>query len=159
MLDRIKLNGCDECSGICCLNPPELRSIEELALAHKLKAKILGLKVDTDKYILTIAKDVNTKACKFLDMETGKCSIYENRFEACRLLECKITNDNGVSVDDFMEGKIGMPKKASEPYYFKKADIKRYGVKVADKDYIIKKAFLTDMEDYARLAIPILTKQ
>ena len=150
---RFKIKDCSECNGLCCINPPEVRSLEELKFATQNKAKVLGLKVDTNRYILTIAKEDG--ACKFLNKENGECSVYENRFEACKLLDCKLISENGITLEEFKNGAIGIKKEYSKPVFFDKKTIKRYKVKIADKDYILKKAFLTDIEDYLNRALPM----
>ena len=151
---KLRLNDCSECNGICCLNPPEIRSLEELKFALQHKAKIFAYKEATNKYLLTVAKE--NGVCKFLNRENGECSIYDNRFEACKLFDCKLLSDDGISVADFKMGKLGVKKETSKPVYFDRKTIRRYKIKRASKDYIIQKAFATSVEEYASMFLPMI---
>ena len=87
---------CNDCFGICCINPPLLRTFEEGMRAKRLGAPIVAYPVDGG-YMICIEK--RRDVCPFLDMETGTCSIYEERFSACRSYQCGLLKlDHGVAV-------------------------------------------------------------
>ena len=79
---------CSKCGGMCCINPPLLRTFEEGMFAKKLGVEIVASQHGENEYLIAIAKSKDV--CPFLDRETGNCSIYDNRFESCRAYECKL---------------------------------------------------------------------
>jgi Fe-S-cluster containining protein len=87
---------CSRCTGVCCLTPPALYE-EEIAKAYSLKPDItiIAVEIKDNKYAVSIAKDSETDTCPFL--VEGKCSIYNDRFKACRDYTCKAL-DNTVEL-------------------------------------------------------------
>ena len=69
---------CNQCFGLCCFNPPQLSSKEEIKKALKYKVHIICIKL-SGEYMCAITKNQKDQ-CPFLD-ENNKCSIYDNRFE------------------------------------------------------------------------------
>jgi len=91
---------CGKCSGICCINPPELRDIEEINKVLSFGVKILIIKdFESDSVIGAGIEKINGK-CPFLN-DKGKCDIYENRFGACRDFECKAKKNNKFEFHKF----------------------------------------------------------
>jgi len=156
MKDYFKLDSCSQCDGLCCLNPPEIRSVKELSFAIQNGAKPLALQLDRNKFIVTLARDTRG-SCNFLS-DTGDCTIYENRFEACRLLNCKIISNTGIDTNSLFRGRVGEDREASEPFYFDKKTIKNFKVEVADQQTIMKKAFLVDLIPYVKRVSELISR-
>jgi len=155
-MSYFKLNNCSQCDGLCCLNPPEIKSVNELSFAIQNGAKPMALQVEKNKFVITLARDERGN-CNFLS-DTGECTIYENRFEACRLLDCKIISENGIDLLNLLNGKIGEDRKASEPFYVDKKTIKSFKVEVADQQTIMEKAFLIDLDLYLKRVNNLVSK-
>jgi Fe-S-cluster containining protein len=97
--DSIKLD-CKKCGGLCCSNPPELYSLEEVERALKNGASVMYCNIDNNKMYFVV-KAIENK-CPFLDKKDFNCSIYEERFEACKKYECEaLKNNNKINGIDF----------------------------------------------------------
>jgi len=88
--NTIKFN-CNLCNGICCHNPPQIETIEELEFALDNGAKVVCMNFEHDKhkYYLTVLTN-EEKFCPFFDTTSKKCKIYENRFNSCKRYRCQL---------------------------------------------------------------------
>jgi Fe-S-cluster containining protein len=88
--NTIKFN-CSLCNGICCHNPPQIETVEELEFALDNDAKVVCMNFEHDKhkYYFTVLT-TEEKFCPFFDTELKKCKIYENRFNSCKRYRCQL---------------------------------------------------------------------
>ena len=78
---------CEKCGGLCCANPPQLNNFSEIEKALSKNVEVFYNKEDQVGVFFFVVKAIN-KQCPFLDKDF-KCSIYEDRFEACKDYKCK----------------------------------------------------------------------
>jgi len=129
---------CSKCSGICCINPPELRNIEEINKALGFGVKVLIIKDPKSDEILGAGVEKTKGKCPFLN-DKGKCDIYENRFMACEDFECKAKKDNKFEVLKF-QAVFEIEKSsdsASNKMNFKDINIKMLKDKLINSNYEI----------------------
>jgi len=90
---------CNMCKGMCCFNPPALHSKEEIDFALEKGCTLLCIKTNKGYNISIKAKE---EQCPFL--YNGNCSIYKDRFLACKEFNCKALDKNidEVDVNDFI---------------------------------------------------------
>jgi len=155
---------CDDCAGICCLNPPLLKSMEEGLRAKHLGAKIIAVKKENGYMIAIKKKD---DSCPFLDKNTGKCTIYEDRFEACKAYKCNlldfdrriaiavIANAETTITDLLNSGKLF----TEPPPLLSKEDIKKLNAKVIkDRNKLLQAIAATNIGTLNRLLAIIVNK-
>jgi len=138
---------CEKCSGICCVNPPELRNIDEIKKAIDMDVKIY-LIVEGDLVIGAGVAKV-AKKCPFL--ANGKCSIYDERFEACKWFECVSKDEGKFDIREYQKlfrtNKYVKPDKAFKP--IKKDEIVKL-IKIDNIEFVnvaeyVEKNLLTDL--------------
>jgi len=144
---------CDKCSGICCINPPELRDIEEINKALRFGAKVLIIKdFESDRVIGAGVEKINGK-CVFLNNK-GKCDIYENRFKACKDFECSAKIDSKLDIFKFITLFEVDKSKTSGRIDFKNINVEILKDKLINSNYEIvtlieyaKKNIYTDISE------------
>lgn len=125
---------CNDCVGMCCACPPSILSEDEIIFAIASGVRVIAI----DRggvYAICVAKDGPT--CPYLD-NTGKCSIYDNRFDACRAFECSaldeekqaFVRDHGYM--DIIKKLTTNKSKAHDSIYFNRAIISKYKIEVVD---------------------------
>jgi len=93
-MKKITCKGC----GICCLQPPQIETEEELVFAIGQGVDIRRVNINEFTKSGDGGEDSSDKAIYFILRQDGKCpflnehygcDIYENRFSTCRRFECE----------------------------------------------------------------------
>ena len=116
---------CENCHGVCCIAPPMLKNIKEVKKAKKLGVEIVATEAEKGRYMLAIAK--KNDLCPFYIVETGKCGIYDDRFEACKNYRCKwLDEDKKTALNDIknLRFEVLNQKSKGEPYTHSESTIK-----------------------------------
>jgi len=137
---RIKLDNCNECNALCCVNPPMMQSEQEIAFAKSKGVELLAYTKDNYNYYVMIAK--KNGYCPFL--LNNKCSVYDNRFNSCKEYTCKMLGDNGADILKLSLGGEMKPVSSIHPISFSKEVIDRNNIKIASDDEVTNKVFMTD---------------
>jgi len=92
---------CKDCLGVCCFNPPAMASEAEIIKAKKYGAKLVSVKRDRKRFVSIEQEETKEgiKHCPFLEIGTGGCKIYSDRFLACKNFKCKALN---IDIDKFL---------------------------------------------------------
>jgi Fe-S-cluster containining protein len=142
--------GCNLCSGVCCINPPLLRTFEEGMRAKSYGVEIVATPRDTG-YLIAIAKKDDT--CPFL--KNGECSIYDDRFESCKMYECDLKNvtpAEAVIKLVFTPECLNEQPKTVKPKTLTKEQIKIIGADIiTSQDELMQKLALTNPETVMEL--------
>ena len=136
---------CDICRGICCYTPPQLKNKNEYDIAVRNNAKkyIRAFKQSNGKYVLMLIKK-NGK-CPFLD--NGKCKIYNERFEVCRLYKCRDFEKDikePYTLDEFGKNLEEVKKPENTIFEVSKSFIRKENIKVIDFIGLMEKVLLVD---------------
>ena len=127
---------CDDCVGMCCACPPALLSEDEIIFAISSGVRVIALNIGVS-FAVSVAKDGS--ACPYLD-NAGKCSIYDNRFDACRAFEWVALDEEkqvlvrGHGYMDIIRKLTTNRSKAHTPIYFGSEIISKYKIEVVDID-------------------------
>jgi len=151
---------CSQCFGICCVNSPLLRTVEEGLIAKKYGASIVASPVEGGFFI---AIEKRNDACPFLDRKTGECQIYEERFESCRAYRCGLIGmDPDVVASMLLHMKLDalqMGPKTSRPDPLSRSDIRRIGARIIRKrNKLIQSIAATDVATVAELIASFAVK-
>ena len=150
---------CMDCEGICCLNPPQLNSIEEIKRAKDLGAEVVSVEFEPGKFVAVIAQ--KNKMCPFLEKD-GKCSIYDYRFKACREYSCALIGETDQEVFKKLSNphnaiKMFQSKVISMPNFFSRKEIEDNGVKIMKRSEILEKTVKVNLHDFASKVIQLLS--
>jgi len=149
---------CKLCKGICCLNPPSVR-VYEANKAIELGASLISFKTD-EGYYVSVKPDGDM--CPF--WENGECSIYENRFQACRDFECEAMGENPdtlASIDNISVIIKVFKTSKKEPIdkngvFWMKKDIEKYGIPVVEEKEFIEIIMARDLLAFGKLVVESL---
>ena len=153
---------CSKCGGICCANPPLLKTFEEGMKAKKLGVEIVASGDSKGGYFIAIAK--RKDVCPFLDVESGNCKIYEERFESCRVFECKLI---GIKHTEAIKELISNPEEAlnsgkvlsQKPKPLTRSQVRKIGAKVINsKNKLLQKLSATNVSTFSMLMEKMITK-
>ena len=148
---KVKVS-CERCSGVCCINPPSLQSTDEIERALNLGAELVGIDIDYENDIYAVSVRKKEGVCPFL--KDGNCSVYTDRFKACKAFECKGIYDefDVSSFDEVQEAFITNINEKLLPIYFKKNTLDKYGIEIIGIDQAIAELTLTDSNLFMKLA-------
>ena len=141
---------CDNCPGICCINPPTCESIEEIEFAISKGVKLIAFPESKDNYFVML--DRKDGHCPFLNKD-GKCDVYDNRFEVCKKFVCRSCDNeldfpikpeefdfSNVNIDPSFQGKK-----------FSKDIVDKYNIEVEDNERrLIERIYLVSYDFYSK---------
>ena len=159
---------CNTCRGVCCIQPPQLNTKEDLEIAIKHGVKILALKLnDKDRsYILTIDKVEKAyrevKVCPFLN-EESQCDIHGEGFSVCKAFECHFM---GVSTSlvlkappqMLIQGLVDSPLEHREkPILYTLSEVKKLDlVEIIDFKEMMKRVYAVKLEPLLKIVDKII---
>ena len=152
---------CSSCGSICCINPPMLGSFDEIVRAQRFGAEIVALEKMPGKYVVAIAKNTDTDTCPFLTKKG--CSIYENRFNACRSYECGLLGASFGSVVSSL-ARMDLSKlnihdgPTSDPFFVSKSTLKKLGIRPAKYHEALQKTVLSNQKTFILHVVDTIEK-
>ena len=149
---------CELCKGVCCLNPPNVR-VYEGSKAVEMGASLISFRTSRGYYV---SIRPNGDTCPF--WENGNCSVYENRFQACRNFECEMIGKDVreiVSVndvDDMIKSFTASKERSinDDGVFWSEKEIEKYGVSVVEEAEFIRIVMMRDPFVFGRLVIESL---
>jgi hypothetical protein len=144
---------CSKCNGVCCANPPLLRTFEEGMRAKRYGVEIVATGSGESGYMIAIAK--KNDVCPFLSVDTGECLIYENRFASCRVYECGLV---GGDVQYALTQLVTKPEvlneqlKTEKPKPLTGSQVRKIGAKIIrSRKKLLQKISATHIETFIML--------
>ena len=139
---------CEICKGICCYNPPQIADENEYKTAKKyVKEYIRAFKLNNNDYALLLIKNNNNK-CPFL--ENGKCKIYNERFNACKVYRCRDYEKDvkEYSLNEFIENLENTKEKVNTSFKIFKVDksfLEKENIEIININEIMEQVYFTDV--------------
>ena len=147
---------CNQCAGMCCANPPLLRTFEEGMKAKKMGVEIVASGDSSSGYFIAIAKKKDV--CPFLCTKSGDCKIYEERFEACRAFECKLIGKHEIAVMGELLADPAAALNVTETFLEKpepltRSQVRKIGAKIINsRNKLLQKLSATDITTFVEMA-------
>jgi len=152
---------CNSCGGMCCVNPPLLFDFSEGMKAKKLGVEIVASGDNSGGYLIAIAKKKDV--CPFLDVDSGDCKIYDNRFMACKSYSCKlIGKQKSVAVGELLKFEadtLNVGLSTEKPKPLTRSEVRKIGAKIIkSRNKLLQKISATDFDTYSNLVTKTIIK-
>ena len=145
---------CSKCGGMCCANPPLLRTFEEGMRAKKYGVEIVASGNSDDGYLIAVSKKKDV--CPFLDRDTGNCKIYDERFESCRAYSCDLI---GMGKKDALAevminptSRLNTGLHTEKPKPLSRSQVRMIGAKIINsRNKLLQKIAATDLSTFVEM--------